>query len=164
MPNLAVQMDVKMLNARFAAGADRSATRERLRREERRLVSRNHADGGRDRAFPLSEVVECLRPAAPGGERGSPASHDQPQRQHFHRRVREFRKYLVRADRARIILEMSPDSLIKEEMERPKYKQLLQDPFILRAQSEDVDVAAYVSEIMDEMANNGISAFTTNQP
>lgn len=49
-------------------------------------------------------------------------------------------------------------------MERPKYKQLLQDPFILRAQSEQVDVAAYVSEIMDEMANNGISAFTTNQP
>lgn len=55
-------------------------------------------------------------------------------------------------------------SLIKEEMERPKYKQLLQDPFILRAQNEQVNVAAYVSEIMDEMANNGISAFTTNQP
>lgn len=54
-------------------------------------------------------------------------------------------------------------SLIKTENLRPKYKQLLQDPFILKAQKEEVDVAAYVTEIMDEMANNGISAFTTNQ-
>ncbi|XP_018577335.1 dual specificity mitogen-activated protein kinase kinase 4 isoform X1 [Anoplophora glabripennis] len=53
--------------------------------------------------------------------------------------------------------------LLKNEHQRPKYKQLLQDPFILRAQKEEVDVAAYVTEIMDEMANNGISAFTTNQ-
>ncbi|XP_068914967.1 dual specificity mitogen-activated protein kinase kinase 4 isoform X5 [Tenebrio molitor] len=53
--------------------------------------------------------------------------------------------------------------LIKEELARPKYKQLLEDPFIVRAQKEKVDVAAYVSRIMDEMANNGISAFTTNQ-
>nr|CAI5818145.1 unnamed protein product [Callosobruchus analis] len=53
--------------------------------------------------------------------------------------------------------------LIKQETQRPKYKQLLQDPFILRAQKEEVDVASYVTEIMDEMANNGISAFTTNQ-
>ncbi|XP_050511541.1 dual specificity mitogen-activated protein kinase kinase 4-like [Diabrotica virgifera virgifera] len=52
--------------------------------------------------------------------------------------------------------------LIKQENQRPKYKQLLQDPFILRAQKEEIDVAAYVTEIMDEMANNGISAFTTN--
>lgn len=54
-------------------------------------------------------------------------------------------------------------SLIKNEHERPKYNKLLQDPFILQAQKEQVDVASYVSEIMDEMANNGISAFTTNQ-
>nr|XP_008196986.1 PREDICTED: dual specificity mitogen-activated protein kinase kinase 4 isoform X2 [Tribolium castaneum] len=53
--------------------------------------------------------------------------------------------------------------LIKDEHSRPKYKRLLEDPFILRAQKEKVDVAAYVSRIMDEMANNGISAFTTNQ-
>lgn len=52
--------------------------------------------------------------------------------------------------------------LIKEELSRPKYNKLLQDPFILRATQERVDVAAYVTEIMDEMANNGISAFTTN--
>ncbi|CAH0563681.1 unnamed protein product [Brassicogethes aeneus] len=52
--------------------------------------------------------------------------------------------------------------LIKDEHQRPKYNRLLQDPFVLRAQQEQVDVAAYVSEIMDEMANNGISAFTTN--
>lgn len=54
-------------------------------------------------------------------------------------------------------------SLIKDEHARPKYKRLLEDPFISRAQKEKVDVAAYVSRIMDEMANNGISAFTTNQ-
>ncbi|XP_045476262.1 dual specificity mitogen-activated protein kinase kinase 4 isoform X2 [Harmonia axyridis] len=53
--------------------------------------------------------------------------------------------------------------LIKDEHLRPKYNKLLQDPFILRSQKEVVDVAAYVSEIMDEMANNGISAYTTNQ-
>lgn len=55
-------------------------------------------------------------------------------------------------------------SLIKEEQKRPKYNKLLQDPFIVKAQKEEVDVAEYVSGIMDEMANNGISAFTTNQP
>lgn len=53
--------------------------------------------------------------------------------------------------------------LIKDEHLRPKYNKLLLDPFILRSQTEQVNVAAYVSEIMDEMANNGISAFTTNQ-
>lgn len=52
--------------------------------------------------------------------------------------------------------------MIKDETLRPKYNRLLQDRFILRAKEEEVDVAAYVSEIMDEMANNGISAFTTN--
>lgn len=52
--------------------------------------------------------------------------------------------------------------LIKQETLRPKYNKLLQDPFILRAMQERIDVAAYVTEIMDEMANNGISAFTTN--
>ncbi|XP_050297953.1 dual specificity mitogen-activated protein kinase kinase 4 isoform X2 [Anthonomus grandis grandis] len=52
--------------------------------------------------------------------------------------------------------------LIKQENLRPKYNKLLQDPFILRAMKEKVDVAAYVTKIMDEMANNGISAFTTN--
>lgn len=53
-------------------------------------------------------------------------------------------------------------SLTKAEFDRPKYNKLLQDEFILRARDEKVDVAAYVSEIMDEMTNNGISAFTTN--
>lgn len=52
--------------------------------------------------------------------------------------------------------------LIKTEVQRPKYNKLLQDKFIVRSQNEEVDVAAYVSEIMDEMANNGISAFTTD--
>lgn len=55
-------------------------------------------------------------------------------------------------------------SLIKEELQRPKYNKLLRDPFITKAIGEEVDVAAYVCEILDEMANNGISFFTTNQP
>lgn len=55
-------------------------------------------------------------------------------------------------------------SLIKSEKSRPKYKQLLQDKFITRWQSEKVDVAAYVTEIMDEMDKNGFSGFTTNLP
>ncbi|XP_018323966.1 dual specificity mitogen-activated protein kinase kinase 4 isoform X2 [Agrilus planipennis] len=54
--------------------------------------------------------------------------------------------------------------LIKEESSRPKYNKLLQDAFIIRSEKEEVDVASYISQIMDEMANNGISAFTTNQP
>ncbi|GJQ73749.1 Mkk4 [Trypoxylus dichotomus] len=53
--------------------------------------------------------------------------------------------------------------LIKEESQRPKYNKLLQDPFITKSEDEIVDVAAYVCEIMDEMANNGISDYTTNQ-
>lgn len=53
--------------------------------------------------------------------------------------------------------------LIKDELSRPKYNKLLQDPFIINAEKEEVDVASYVSDIMDEMANNGVSAFTTNQ-
>ncbi|XP_060523331.1 dual specificity mitogen-activated protein kinase kinase 4-like [Cylas formicarius] len=53
--------------------------------------------------------------------------------------------------------------LIKQENLRPKYNKLLQDPFILRSQQEKVDVAAYVREILDAMAKNGVSAFTTNQ-
>lgn len=55
-------------------------------------------------------------------------------------------------------------SLIKEEINRPKYNKLLQHPFITTSENEIVDVAAYVSHIMDEMANNGISVFTTDQP
>lgn len=68
------------------------------------------------------------------------------------------KKYFIELDIYNIFF-----SLSKSEHQRPKYKQLLQDPFIMRAQKEEVDVAAYVTEIMDEMANNGISAFTTNQ-
>lgn len=54
--------------------------------------------------------------------------------------------------------------LMKDETLRPKYNKLLQHPFILNGEKEEVDVAAYVCDILDAMANNGISAFTTNQP
>lgn len=54
--------------------------------------------------------------------------------------------------------------LMKDETLRPKYNKLLQHPFIINGEKEEVDVAAYVCDILDAMANNGISAFTTNQP
>ncbi|XP_067005047.1 dual specificity mitogen-activated protein kinase kinase 4 isoform X2 [Anabrus simplex] len=54
--------------------------------------------------------------------------------------------------------------LIKEETQRPKYKQLLDDAFIRRSDEASVDVALYVSDILDNMANNGATMFTMNQP
>lgn len=55
-------------------------------------------------------------------------------------------------------------SLIKEETQRPKYNRLLEHGFIKRSETEKVDVAAYVCSVLDDMANNGIAAFTTDQP
>ncbi|XP_017786916.1 PREDICTED: dual specificity mitogen-activated protein kinase kinase 4-like isoform X2 [Nicrophorus vespilloides] len=52
--------------------------------------------------------------------------------------------------------------LIKDETKRPKYNKLMEMPFIQKANSTNIDVAEYVSKIMDEMTNNGVSAFTTN--
>lgn len=54
--------------------------------------------------------------------------------------------------------------LIKDENERPKYNVLLQHPFIKRSEESDVDVAQYVSETLDNMANNGQTQFTMNEP
>lgn len=54
--------------------------------------------------------------------------------------------------------------LIKEETQRPKYNKLLEHPFIRRSDEAVVDVALYVSNILDNMANNGAPIFTTNQP
>ncbi|XP_034242418.1 dual specificity mitogen-activated protein kinase kinase 4 [Thrips palmi] len=54
--------------------------------------------------------------------------------------------------------------LIKEETQRPKYNRLLEHDFIKRSETEKVDVAAYVCSVLDDMANNGIAAFTTDQP
>lgn len=53
---------------------------------------------------------------------------------------------------------------MKDENERPKYNVLLQHPFIKRSEESDVDVAVYVSEILDNMANNGATQFTMNEP
>lgn len=55
-------------------------------------------------------------------------------------------------------------SLIKDEDQRPKYNVLLQHPFIKRSDEDKVDVALYVSEILNNMANNGASQFTMNEP
>lgn len=54
--------------------------------------------------------------------------------------------------------------LIKEETQRPKYNKLLEHPFIRRAEEATIDVAAYISGVLDNMANNGVTPFTTNQP
>uniref|UniRef100_A0A182NST6 mitogen-activated protein kinase kinase n=1 Tax=Anopheles dirus TaxID=7168 RepID=A0A182NST6_9DIPT len=54
--------------------------------------------------------------------------------------------------------------LIKDERDRPKYGKLLQHAFIQLAEKSDTDVAAYVSEVLESMANNGITQFTTNLP
>jgi hypothetical protein len=55
-------------------------------------------------------------------------------------------------------------SLIKEEIQRPKYNKLLEDKFIRSSDEANVDVAQYVSDVLDLMANNGATAFTMNQP
>lgn len=54
--------------------------------------------------------------------------------------------------------------LIKNESERPKYSRLLQMPFIQRGERSHTDVAAYVTDILESMENDGITEFTTNQP
>jgi mitogen-activated protein kinase kinase 4 len=57
-------------------------------------------------------------------------------------------------------------SLIKEEMNRPKYKTLLQHPFIqLHERLQPYvhpEVASYIKNVLDSMANNGITQFTTD--
>lgn len=55
-------------------------------------------------------------------------------------------------------------SLIKDESNRPKYSKLLLHPFILRGEKSHTDVATYVSDILETMAYNGITPFTTDQP
>ncbi|XP_053692670.1 dual specificity mitogen-activated protein kinase kinase 4-like [Sabethes cyaneus] len=54
--------------------------------------------------------------------------------------------------------------LIKDEKDRPKYGKLLQHSFLQRVQQAHTDVSAYVSQILESMANNGITPFTTNLP
>ncbi|XP_012257202.1 dual specificity mitogen-activated protein kinase kinase 4 isoform X6 [Athalia rosae] len=54
--------------------------------------------------------------------------------------------------------------LIKEETQRPKYNKLLEHPFIRKGEEATIDVAAYVSGVLDSMTNNGVTPFTTNQP
>uniref|UniRef100_A0A0K8TKN2 mitogen-activated protein kinase kinase n=1 Tax=Tabanus bromius TaxID=304241 RepID=A0A0K8TKN2_TABBR len=54
--------------------------------------------------------------------------------------------------------------LIKEESERPKYRELLELPFIKRGERSHTDVAAYVCDVLESMENDGITQYTTNQP
>lgn len=54
--------------------------------------------------------------------------------------------------------------LIKEETKRPKYNKLLEHPFIKGPELGRAEVAAYVGDVLDAMASNGVSPFTTDQP
>ncbi|CAH0394568.1 unnamed protein product [Bemisia tabaci] len=54
--------------------------------------------------------------------------------------------------------------LIKDEQQRPKYNKLLEHPFVKRSDSAIVDVAQYVSQVLDNMANAGASIYTMDQP
>lgn len=51
-------------------------------------------------------------------------------------------------------------------MNRPKYKTLLQHPFIkfheTRLPFDHPQIAAYISNVVESMANNGITQFTTD--
>lgn len=53
--------------------------------------------------------------------------------------------------------------LIKEETQRPKYNKLLEHPFIRKAEEDTIDVAAYISGVLDNMALRGLTPFTTNR-
>ncbi|CAL7948680.1 dual specificity mitogen-activated protein kinase kinase 4 [Xylocopa sonorina] len=53
--------------------------------------------------------------------------------------------------------------LIKEETQRPKYNKLLEHPFIRKAEEDTVDVSAYISSVLDNMALRGLTPFTTNR-
>lgn len=55
-------------------------------------------------------------------------------------------------------------SLIKEENQRPKYNKLLEHPFIKRSDAESINIASYISEIMDAMKNDGAFMYTMNDP
>merc|ERR1712036_173012 len=44
--------------------------------------------------------------------------------------------------------------LMKDETVRPKYIKLLEHPFIVRSQEETVNVAGYVTSILDRMQGN----------
>ncbi|KAK3873815.1 hypothetical protein Pcinc_021195 [Petrolisthes cinctipes] len=50
--------------------------------------------------------------------------------------------------------------LIKDESSRPKYKQLLEHDFVMRSRADPMDVAKFVSGILDKMANNGRVMYT----
>ncbi|XP_037923314.1 dual specificity mitogen-activated protein kinase kinase 2 [Hermetia illucens] len=54
--------------------------------------------------------------------------------------------------------------LIKDESQRPKYSKLLQLPFIQRGERSHTDVAAYFGNVLEQMEQDGITQFTTNQP
>lgn len=45
----------------------------------------------------------------------------------------------------------------KEARQRPKYSKLMQHPFLLQSQSEQVDVSAYVTNIFQRIEELGLT-------
>lgn len=62
------------------------------------------------------------------------------------------------------LFDFSCCSLIKEETQWPKYNKLLEHAFIRHSEEACVDVVQYVSDVLDNMANNEAMMFTMNQP
>lgn len=52
---------------------------------------------------------------------------------------------------------MSSGSMQKEARQRPKYSKLLQHPFLLASQAEQVDVSAYVDNILQRIKTLGLT-------
>ncbi|EEC10618.1 mitogen-activated protein kinase kinase MKK4, putative [Ixodes scapularis] len=48
------------------------------------------------------------------------------------------------------------DCLTKDYRERPKYRELLEHPFIKRYETKEVDVAAWLAEVMDGSSEDGL--------
>lgn len=75
-----------------------------------------------------------------------------------------WKRYTVSEFIPKLITPASHSSLIKDESLRPKYSKLMQHPFIAYGEQNRTDVAGYVSDILESMERNGITAFTTNNP
>ena len=48
-------------------------------------------------------------------------------------------------------------SMQKEARQRPKYSKLMEHPFLIRSQSEQVDVSAYVTNIFQRIETLGLT-------
>lgn len=166
---------------------------QRIRCPEWCVVVGHNSDGSCDWEVPLSEQMGvCVRAALSSRSRWCTETDSTLFWHGLLGRVLQFCKYVVSSTGLRVIdIAQAPFlsfSLIKEETNRPKYKTLLQHPFIqLHEKLQPYvhpEVASYVGKlnapfyvnqhqltkifrlvnILESMANNGITQFTTDQP